>query len=105
MPPIAVGNKVVCNDERRSVRTTILVDGDVDLLGLGLGGFGELEVQHAVDELGFHLVAIDGLGQRDGALKVAVGMFLAVVDSLLMLGRLALALENQLILADNVGFE
>ncbi len=69
---------------------------DLDLLGLGFGLLGEIDLQHALVIVSAHLPRIDGTGQRERAGEASVLPLDATeVLFFLFLLDLALAMDGQ----------
>src|SRR6266496_4424037 len=69
----------------------LTADVHLDLLGLGFGLLGEVDLQHALVIVGAHLPRIDGTGQRERAGEASV-LPLNATEVLLLLFLLDLAL-------------
>src|SRR5436190_2429623 len=82
-----------------------LAGGNVDLLRLGDGRLGEVDLQHAVLQLRLDLVRVDRHGEGHGAVERPEVALLAVANGLGMLGRLAVTLQDQLVGADHEDFQ
>ena len=77
-------------------RVFLAANIDLDLLGLGFGLLGEVDLQHAFVIVGAHLPRIDGTGQRERAGEASVLPLNATeVLLFLFLFELALAMDGE----------